>query len=234
MPGILYLVATPIGNLGDFTYRAAEVLKAADKVLAEDTRTSSVLLKHYGISTKLESFHQHNEHAKLNGLLQELLHGAVIAQISDAGTPGISDPGFLLARAAIEKNIPVEVIPGATAFLPALLKSGFALHRFVYEGFLPVKKGRQSRLLKIASEASTTVFYESPHKLIKTLEQLQELCGKDRRVSVSRELTKKFEETVTLPVFMALDHFKRKAPKGEFVVVLEGTDAAVEPDSDDE
>lgn len=223
--GKLYLVATPIGNLGDFTFRAVEVLKAADKILAEDTRTTSVLLKHYGIETRLESFHQHNEHGKLSGIIKELESGAVIAQVSDAGTPGISDPGFLLARAALEAGISLEVLPGATAFIPALLKSGFALHRFVFEGFLPLKKGRQTRLNEMASENRTTVFYESPHKLLKTLTQLREICGPQRRISVSREITKKFEETLTGSLDELVKHFTEHAPRGEFVVVLEGKDA---------
>lgn len=223
--GKLYLVATPIGNLGDFTFRAVEVLKAADKILAEDTRTTSVLLKHYGIETRLESFHQHNEHGKLSGIIRELESGATIAQVSDAGTPGISDPGFLLARAALEAGIPLEVLPGATAFIPALLKSGFALHRFVFEGFLPLKKGRQTRLNEMASENRTTVFYESPHKLLKTLTQLRDICGPQRRISVSREITKKFEETLTNSLEAMVNHFTEHAPRGEFVVVLEGKDA---------
>lgn len=222
--GKLYLVATPIGNLGDFSFRAVEVLRSADRILAEDTRTSSVLLKHYDIGTRVESFHQHNEHQRLHGLIEALQQGQVIAQISDAGTPGISDPGFLLARACTENGIAVEVIPGATAFIPALIKSGFALHRFVFEGFLPLKKGRQTRLNEIASEPRTVVFYESPHKLLKTLDQLLAICGPERRISVSRELTKKFEETINGTVAEVKSHFASHAPKGEFVVVLEGTD----------
>jgi len=222
--GKLYLVATPIGNLGDFSLRAIEILKAADKVLAEDTRTTSVLFKHYEISTRLESFHQHNEHGKLKGVILDLLNGATIAQVSDAGTPGISDPGFLLSRAALEAGIAVEVISGATAFIPALLKSGFALHRFVFEGFLPLKKGRQTRLQEMAAENRTIVFYESPHKLLKTLEQLLIFCGPERRASVSREITKKFEETITDSLSGLVSHFTQQAPRGEFVVVLEGKD----------
>ena len=223
--GKLYLVATPIGNLADFTYRAVEVLKTVNCILAEDTRTSKILLNHYSIQTPLESHHQHNEHHKINSLIQRLKSGEVLAQISDAGTPGISDPGFLLCRACLENNIEVEVIPGATAFVPALIKSGFALHRFVFEGFLPPKKGRQTRLKALAEETATTVFYESPHKLLKTLEQLTEFCGADRRVSISREITKKFEETITDSLENATTHFKKHEPRGEFVVVLEGKDA---------
>jgi 16S rRNA (cytidine1402-2'-O)-methyltransferase len=220
--GKLYLVATPIGNLGDITFRAIEVLKNADKVLAEDTRTTRVLFQHYQIETPLVSFHQHNEHTRLNSIVQELLNGAVIAQVSDAGTPGISDPGFLLARACNENGIAMEVIPGATAFIPALLKSGFALHNFVFEGFLPLKKGRQTKLQQLAAEDRTVVLYESPHKLLKTLEQLLEICGPEKRISASREITKKFEETVTGAIPMVLAHFRNQAPKGEFVLVLEG------------
>lgn len=224
--GKLYLVPTPIGNMGDMTYRAVEVLKSVDKVLAEDTRTSRVLLNHYQIETRLESFHQHNEHARLESLLKEMENGAQIAQISDAGTPGISDPGFLLARAAGERGIALEVLPGATAFVPALIKSGFALHRFSFEGFLPQKKGRQTKLKAWAEEPATLVFYESPHKLLKTLDQMIEFMGSHRRVSVSRELTKKFEETVTGSLSEVAEHFRNRAPKGEFVVVLEGLDSA--------
>jgi 16S rRNA (cytidine1402-2'-O)-methyltransferase len=220
--GKLYLVATPIGNLGDISFRAVEVLKTVDKILAEDTRTSSVLLKHYGIETRLVSFHLHNEHSKLSHIIQELEQGKLIAQISDAGTPAISDPGFLLSRACVEAGIPIEVIPGATAFIPALIKSGFALHNFVFEGFLPQKKGRQTKLKEMALESRTLVFYESPHKLLKTLEQMFEFCAEKRRVSVSREITKKFEETITGTLSEVLTHFKTHAIKGEFVVVLEG------------
>jgi 16S rRNA (cytidine1402-2'-O)-methyltransferase len=230
--GKLYLVPTPIGNMGDMTYRAVEVLRSVDKILAEDTRTSRVLLNHYQIETRLESFHQHNEHGRLEGILRELENGAQIAQISDAGTPGISDPGFLLARAAGERGIEMEVLPGATAFVPALIKSGFALHRFSFEGFLPQKKGRQTKLKSWAEEPSTLVFYESPHKLLKTLEQMIEFMGEQRRVSVSRELTKKFEETVTGTLAEVAAHFRNRAPKGEFVVVLEGLDAATPSDED--
>jgi len=218
--------------MGDMTYRAVEVLRSVDKILAEDTRTSRVLLNHYQIETRLESFHQHNEHGRLEGILRELENGAQIAQISDAGTPGISDPGFLLARAAGERGIEMEVLPGATAFVPALIKSGFALHRFSFEGFLPQKKGRQTKLKSWAEEPSTLVFYESPHKLLKTLEQMIEFMGEQRRVSVSRELTKKFEETVTGTLAEVAAHFRNRAPKGEFVVVLEGLDAATPSDED--
>ena len=231
--GKLYLVATPVGNLSDMTFRAVETLKTVDAVLAEDTRNSKVLFNHYGIQTPLESLHQHNEHQRLAGIIERLKKGALLAQISDAGTPGISDPGFLLARACVENDIPVEVIPGATAFIPALLKSGFALHRFVFEGFLPQKKGRQTKLIQMLQQPCTVVFYESPHKLLKTLHSLKELGAGERRISVSRELTKKFEETVNGSVEMIINHFSQHAPKGEFVVVLQGTDYANDSGSDE-
>lgn len=222
MPGKLYIVPTPIGNLGDITYRAVEVLKQVDKILAEDTRTTRVLLNHYQISTHCESFHIHNEHAKLSKYINELKEGAQIAQVSDAGTPAVSDPGYLLSREAISQGIEIEVLPGATAFIPALIKSGFSLHRFTFEGFLPAKKGRQTKLMEFASSPDTVVFYESPHKLLKTLIALKELCSPQRKISVSRELTKKFEETVTGTLSEVIDRFTSQAPKGEFVVVLEG------------
>jgi len=220
-PGKLYLVPTPIGNLGDMTYRAVEVLKSVDLILAEDTRTSGVLLKHYEITTPAQSFHAHNEHKKVQEVIQKLKSGVSVAQISDAGTPGISDPGFLLVREALANDLPVDSLPGATAFVPALIKSGFPSERFVFEGFLPHKKGRQTRIEGIREEKRTTIFYESPHRLLKTLEQFKETLG-DRNVSVSRELTKKFEETKTGSIDEVLDHFKEKSVKGEFVIVLEG------------
>jgi 16S rRNA (cytidine1402-2'-O)-methyltransferase len=224
--GILYLIPTPIGNLGDITYRAVETLKSVDYILAEDTRTSKVLLNHYHIDTPCHSFHQHNEHHKLNGIINDIKNGKSVAQISDAGTPGVSDPGFLLARACLQNQLTVDVLPGATAFIPALLKSGFALHKFTFEGFLPMKKGRQTKLIEIANADHTTVFYESPHKLLKTLEQLSEIIDpQERRISVSRELTKKFEETITGSLADVLAHFKTHAPKGEFVVTLEGVNS---------
>jgi len=236
MSGKLYIVPTPIGNLGDMTYRAVEVLKSVSKVLAEDTRTSKVLLNHYQITTPLESFHLHNEHSRLAKYIQELQSGVVLAQISDAGTPAISDPGFLLVRAALENGISVEVLPGATAFVPALVKSGFALHRFIFEGFLPQKKGRQTKINELVNSGITVAFYESPHKLLKSLEALASLCEPHRRISVSRELTKKFEETINGTLNEVLSHFKQHAPKGEFVVVLEGKDYSKldQNESDDE
>jgi 16S rRNA (cytidine1402-2'-O)-methyltransferase len=192
------------------------------------------LLNHYEISTPLESFHQHNEHQKLNYLIQELKQGKLLAQVSDAGTPGISDPGFLLTRMALAEGIAVEVLPGATAFVPALLKSGFPLHCFSFEGFLPHKKGRQTKMKQWAENDQTIVFYESPHKLLKTLKQLAEFCSVHRKVSVSREITKKFEETVTGTFSHVIDHFTAHAPKGEFVVVLEGNAYESEEISDEQ
>ena len=222
MAGKLSVVATPIGNLGDFSFRAVEVLKEANKIVAEDTRTSKKLLNHYEINTPLESYHLHNEHSKVVRLVEQILEGQHIALISDAGTPAISDPGYLLVREAIENNIEVNVIPGATAFIPALIKSGFALHRFLFEGFLPPKKGRQTKILDWSESDVTIVFYESPHKLLKTLKAINEASTENRRVSVSRELTKLYEETVTGILSSVIDHFESHAPKGEFVVVLEG------------
>ena len=220
-PGKLYLVPTPIGNLADMTYRAVEVLKQVDLILAEDTRTSGVLLKHYEINTPAQSFHAHNEHKKVDEAIEKLKGGTSIAQISDAGTPGISDPGFLLVRAALANNIAVDSLPGATAFVPALIKSGFPSERFVFEGFLPHKKGRQTRIEAMKDESRTAIFYESPHRLLKTLQQFKEILG-ERNVSVSRELTKKFEETITGSIDDVLTHFESKSIKGEFVIVLEG------------
>jgi 16S rRNA (cytidine1402-2'-O)-methyltransferase len=228
MPGKLYIVPTPIGNLGDMTYRAVAVLKSVDKILAEDTRTTRVLLNHYEISTPCESFHIHNEHHKLKKYLHELQEGSILAQVSDAGTPGVSDPGYLLCREALANEIEIEVLPGATAFVPALIKSGFPIHRFTFEGFLPAKKGRQTKLLEWSKSPDTIVFYESPHKLLKTLEALSGICDPFRRISVSRELTKKFEETITGTLTQLVEHFKAHSPKGEFVVVLEGINYAHE------
>ncbi len=220
----LYLVPTPIGNLGDITFRAVEVLKSVDKILAEDTRTSGVLLKHYGITTPTESFHAFNEHKRTESVITRLQSGETLALITDAGTPGISDPGFMLARAAAEADIKVESLPGATAFVPALVKSGLPSDKFVFEGFLPHKKGRLTRLKILSEESRTMVFYESPHRLMKTLEQFAEFMNPDRHVSVSREITKKFEETVTGSVSEVIEHFKEGTIKGEFVIVLAGKD----------
>ena len=220
-PGKLYLVPTPIGNLADMTYRAVEVLKNVDLILAEDTRTSGVLLKHYDIGTSAQSFHAHNEHKKVDEAIERLKNGQSIAQISDAGTPGISDPGFLLVREALANGIPVDSLPGATAFVPALIKSGFPSERFLFEGFLPHKKGRQTRIESMKEESRTAIYYESPHRLLKTLQQFKDILG-ERNVSVSRELTKKFEETVTGSLDDVLAYFSTKSIKGEFVIVLEG------------
>ena len=220
--GKLYLVPTPIGNLEDMTLRAIKVLKEVDVVLAEDTRTSGKLLKHFEINTPLQSHHMHNEHKQVDTLVQKMKEGSVYALISDAGTPAISDPGFLLTRACVENDIEVECLPGATAFVPALVNSGLPNDRFVFEGFLPLKKGRQTRLLELAEEPRTLVFYESPHKLLKTLSHFAEYFGADRPVSVSRELTKLYEETIRGTVAEVLEHFHNKAPKGEFVIVVGG------------
>ena len=216
------MVPPPIGNLADITLRALEVLKAVDQILAEDTRTSGKLLKHYAIATPMRSYHMHNEHRVVESVVEELRGGRQMALISDAGTPGISDPGFLLVRACLQEGVAVECLPGATALVPALVNSGFPTDRFVFEGFLPVKKGRQTRLEHLASETRTMVFYESPHKLLKTLEQFSQVFGPDRPVSVSRELTKLFEETVRGSLQEVLAHFKSHPPKGEFVLVVAG------------
>jgi 16S rRNA (cytidine1402-2'-O)-methyltransferase len=218
----LYLVPTPIGNLGDITLRALEILKSVDIILAEDTRTSGILLKHYQINKPLQSFHIFNEHKTVNKLIDRLKTGEVFALISDAGTPGISDPGFLLVREALKAGIKIDCLPGATALIPALVKSGFPTDRFVFEGFLPHKKGRQTMLKKLAEEERTVIFYESPHRLVKALEQLKEFFGADRLASVSRELSKKFEETKTGTAQELLDHFSSKEVKGEIVVVVSG------------
>ncbi|MGJ5643110.1 16S rRNA (cytidine(1402)-2'-O)-methyltransferase [Formosa sp. S-31] len=218
----LYIVPTPIGNLEDMTFRAIKVLKEADLILAEDTRTSGKLLKHFEISTPSQSHHMHNEHKTIDGLVQKLKSGTTIALISDAGTPAISDPGFLLTRACVENNIEVECLPGATAFVPALVNSGLPNDKFVFEGFLPVKKGRQTRLLQLAEEPRTIIFYESPHKLLKTLANFCEYFGEDRPVSVSRELTKLYEETIRGTAKEVLEYYTAKPPKGEIVIVVGG------------
>ena len=218
----LYIVPTPIGNLKDITFRAIEVLKEVDLILAEDTRTSGKLLKHFEIATPSQSHHMHNEHKTVANLVQKIKSGTTVALISDAGTPAISDPGFLLTRACIENNIEVDCLPGATAFVPALVNSGLPNDKFVFEGFLPVKKGRQTRLLLLAEETRTIIFYESPHKLIKTLSNFCEYFGEDRQVSVSRELTKLYEETVRGTAKEVLEHYTNKPPKGEIVIVVGG------------
>ncbi|MBK8290853.1 MAG: 16S rRNA (cytidine(1402)-2'-O)-methyltransferase [Flammeovirgaceae bacterium] len=218
----MYLVPTPIGNLADITLRALEVLKSVNTILAEDTRTSGFLLKHYEISKPLQSFHIFNEHKTLAGLITRMQQGEVMALISDAGTPGISDPGFLLVREALKAGLKIDCLPGATALIPALVKSGFPTDRFAFEGFLPHKKGRQTMLKKLSEEDRTIVLYESPHRLIKTLEQLIEFFGSERLVSVSRELTKFHEETKTGSVTEVLEYFKLKDVKGEIVIVING------------
>jgi 16S rRNA (cytidine1402-2'-O)-methyltransferase len=218
----LILVPTPIGNLGDITMRAVEVLKAAGLILAEDTRTTRVLLDHYNIRAPLRSHHKFNEHRTIDLLCDNIEKGTVTVLVSDAGTPGISDPGFLIVRQCIEREIPVEVLPGPTAFVPALISSGLPCDRFCFEGFLPQKKGRQKRIASLASEERTIVFYESPFRVVRTLEQLASVFGNDRRASVSRELTKKFEETVRGTLASLAQHFTGTAPRGEFVIVVAG------------
>lgn len=218
----LYLIPTPIGNLGDITLRALEVLKQVDTILAEDTRTSGFLLKHYQISKPLQSFHIFNEHKTLPALIDRMVKGETFALISDAGTPGISDPGFLLVREALKAGLSIDCLPGATALIPALVKSGFPTDRFVFEGFLPHKKGRQTLLKKLAEEERTIILYESPHRLVKTLEQIKEFFGDERLISVSRELTKLHEETFTDTIHNVLHHFSGKEVKGEIVIVING------------
>ncbi|HNW99686.1 MAG TPA: 16S rRNA (cytidine(1402)-2'-O)-methyltransferase [Bacteroidales bacterium] len=218
----LYLVPTPIGNLEDITFRAVRVLKEADLILAEDTRTSATLMKHFGIETKMMSHHLFNEHREVPLIVERIMSGESIALISDAGTPGISDPGFLLVRECLKAGIDVECLPGATAFVPALVNSGIPCDRFHFEGFLPVKKGRQTRLKELAFLPNTLVFYESPHRLLKTLEEFSAFFGADRKISVSRELTKMYEETKRGTVTEVAEYFKSKTIKGEIVIVVEG------------
>lgn len=220
--GKLYIVPTPIGNLEDMTFRAIKVLKEADLILAEDTRTSGKLMKHFEIATHMQSHHMHNEHKTVENIVKRLQSGETIALISDAGTPAISDPGFLLTRACVENNIAVECLPGATAFVPALVNSGLPNDKFVFEGFLPDKKGRQTRFLTLAEETRTMVFYVSPHKLVKTLGEFVQYFGEDRPVSVSRELSKLHEETVRGTAQEVLAHFEAHPPKGEIVAVVGG------------
>jgi len=218
----LYIVPTPIGNLDDMTFRAIKVLKEVDLILAEDTRTSGKLLKHFDIATHMHSHHMHNEHKTVENIVKRIQAGESVALISDAGTPAISDPGFLLTRACVENNIEVECLPGATAFVPALVNSGLPNDRFVFEGFLPEKKGRQTRFLQLADETRTMIFYVSPHKLVKTLAEFVQYFGAERLVSVSRELSKLHEETIRGTAAEVLKHFEAKAPKGEIVVVVGG------------
>lgn len=218
----LYIVPTPIGNLEDITLRAIRTLKEADYILAEDTRTTAFLLKHLGIEKKLYSHHKFNEHATAASVAEAIGEGRTVALVSDAGTPGISDPGFLLVRTCVESGIEVETLPGATALIPALVQSGFPCDRFCFEGFLPQKKGRTKRLEELKEESRSIIFYESPFRVVKCLEQLAEVFGADRMVSVSRELTKKFEQTVRGTIAGVLTHFREHEPKGEFVIVVAG------------
>lgn len=218
----LYLVPTPVGNLGDMTYRGVEVLKSVDLILAEDTRTSRVLMQHYGIETPLQSYHIFNEHQTVAGLVERLLSGTTIAVVTDAGTPGISDPGFLLVREAVKAGVEVECLPGATAFVPALIDSGLPCDRFVFLGFLPHKKGRQTAIKALADEERTMVVYESPYRLVRLLEELREVLGEERQVSVSREISKLHAETVRGTVAEVLTHFSQKEVKGEIVVIISG------------
>jgi 16S rRNA (cytidine1402-2'-O)-methyltransferase len=221
---VLYLVPTPIGNLQDITIRALEILKKVDLILAEDTRTSSKLLNHYEIRQPLTAFHQHNEHQVLQHLITQLGQGKIMALITDAGTPGISDPGFLLVRECIRAGIKVECLPGATAFVPALVNSGLPSDRFCFEGFIPIKKGRHTLLTSLATEERTIIMYESPMRLVKTLTDLIQYFGAERRCSVSRELSKMFEENKRGSLQEVHDHFKSKTVKGEIVIVIEGTE----------
>ncbi len=222
---MLVLVPTPIGNLKDITLRALEVLQEVDVILAEDTRTSSVLLNHYNIQKPLSPYHQHNEHKIVQHIIDQLKEGKKMALITDAGTPGISDPAFLLVRACVQNEVPVETLPGATAFVPALVNSGLPTNRFVFEGFLPQKKGRMTALKQLAEEERTMIFYESPYRLVKTLADLMQYFGEDRLCSVSRELTKKFEENKRGTLKEVHDHFAAKSIKGEIVMVVAGKES---------
>jgi 16S rRNA (cytidine1402-2'-O)-methyltransferase len=218
----LYIVPTPIGNLEDITFRAINILKDVNLILCEDTRRSKKLLIHYNIETPLRSHHKFNEHKEIGKVVEKILSGEKIALISDAGTPGISDPGFLAVRTCLENNIEVECLPGATALIPALVNSGIPFDKFVFEGFLPVKKGRKTRLEKLTEEKRTMIFYESPHKLLKTLKDFSNNFGSQRKVSISRELTKIYEETIRLTLEDSIKLFTKKLPKGEFVIIVEG------------
>ena len=218
----LYIIPTPIGNLEDITLRAIRLLKEVDLVLAEDTRTTKKLLRNYDIKTTLASFHMHNEHKVLTKVIERLKRGETFALVSDAGTPGISDPGFLLARECIKNNIKIECLPGATAFVPALVNSGLPSEKFIFEGFLPTKKGRQKCLKQLSEEERTMIFYESPHRIVKTLSQFAQYFGEDRKISVSREISKMFEETKRGKAKEVLTYFEKIKPKGEFVIVVEG------------
>ncbi len=222
--GFLYLVPTPVGNLEDITLRALRVLKEVDVVLAEDTRTTGMLLKHYDIKTRLAAHHKFNEHQTANAFAARMAAGEVMALVTDAGTPGISDPGFMLVRACVEHGVTVQCLPGATAFVPALASSGLPCDRFCFEGFLPQKKGRATRLEQLREETRTMIFYESPYRVVKTLGQFCEVFGAERRCSVCREISKVYEESVRGTLSEALSHFTEKEPRGEFVIVVEGYD----------
>lgn len=224
MPGILYIVPTPVGNLEDMTLRAIRILREADLILAEDTRTTSVLLKHYDIHGRLESHHKYNEHEKVQAVKERIASGLKVALVSDAGTPGISDPGFLLARACADEGIEVQTLPGPTACIPAIVSSGLPCDRFVFEGFLPQKKGRQTLLEQLSHETRTMVFYESPFRLVKTLQQMAEFFGPSRRCSVAREISKVHEEHRRGTLEEVADWFTQHAPKGEIVIVVEGAE----------
>jgi 16S rRNA (cytidine1402-2'-O)-methyltransferase len=218
----LFLVPTPVGNLGDMTYRAVEILQQVDVILCEDTRTSSFLLKHYQINKPLTPYHQHNEHKIVQHLVDQMQAGRTFALITDAGTPGISDPGFLLLRECTKNNIKVTCLPGATAFVPALVQSGLPCNQFIFEGFLPVKKGRQTAMKALVEETRTIVFYESPHRLVKTLKELSAFLGEEREAAVVREISKKFEETQRGPINQLVIHFEKFPPKGEIVLIIGG------------
>lgn len=222
---MLYIVPTPVGNLEDMTFRAIKVLKEADLILAEDTRTSGILLKHFDIKARLESHHKFNEHKTVSIIKDRILAGLNVALISDAGTPGISDPGFLLVRTCVSEGIEVQTLPGATAFVPALVSSGFPCDRFCFEGFLPVKKGRQTKLTQLAEETRTMIFYESPYRLLKTLEQFSEFFGAEREASVSREISKIHEEHRRGSLADLVSWFKDHEPKGEIVVIVSGSNS---------
>ncbi len=230
--GILYVVPTPIGNLEDITFRAINVLKKCDFILAEDTRTSGFLLKRYEVETKMFSHHKFNEHKSSQGVVERILTGSNVALISDAGTPAISDPGFLLVRSCIESGIRVDCLPGATAFVPALVMSGLPNERFCFEGFLPHKKGRQTRLRDLESEQRTMVFYESPYRVVKTLTQFSEAFGESRYVSVSREISKLYEETIRGTITEMITHFTKNEPRGEFVIVVSGKEKSKEKEKE--
>ncbi|MFJ1490408.1 16S rRNA (cytidine(1402)-2'-O)-methyltransferase [Capnocytophaga canis] len=218
----LYLIPTPIGNLEDITLRALRLLKEVDMILAEDTRTSSKLLKHYDIATPMQSYHMHNEHKVVDYWVQRIKNGEIVGLITDAGTPGVSDPGFLLTRACLEQCIEVECLPGATAFVPALVNSGLPNDRFIFEGFLPDKKGRQTRLQALIEEKRTMVFYVSPHKLLKTIDDFISVFGESRKASISRELTKLHEETQRGTLSELKSYYEKKSPKGEIVMIVQG------------